>query len=161
MEDKKFKLNEYDFLEIIDANIDNLPVYKILVIIDDSNPMRTVSGIQIFTSLRDIALVLKTIPDFDEIYSDNFYKEIMYIIATNLPLNKIKEYLIIPDTTKDIFIERLNLDNYSKSNIVDKVEKKDDKNIDEEFDETSGDDVEESEEDNLENVSDKEEFLDN
>lgn len=160
LEDKKFKLNEYDFLEIIDANIDNLPVYKILVIIDDSNPMRTVSGIQIFTSLRDIALVLKTIPDFDEIYSDNFYKEIMYIIATNLPLNKIKEYLIIPDTTKDIFIERLNLDNYSKSNIVDKVEKKDDKNIDEEFDETSGDDVEESEEDNLENVSDKEEFLD-
>ncbi len=124
-EENRFKLSEYDLLEIMDANIDNLPVYKILVIIDDTNPMRTVSGIQIFTSLRDIGIVLKTIPDFDEIYSDNFYKEIMYIVATNLTINKIKEYLIMPDTTENVYIERLNTESISKNNISEiKKEKK-------------------------------------
>ncbi len=121
--DKRFKLTEYDILEIIDANIDNLPIYKILVVIDDTNPMRTVSGIQIFTSLRDIGLVLKTLPDFDDLYSDNFYKEIMYIVASNVSMKNIKEFLTIPDTTKKIFIEQLDLNIVSKVNITDSEKK--------------------------------------
>ena len=157
--DKKFKLSEYDILEIIDANISNLPIYKILVIIDDTNPMRTVSGIQIFTSLRDIGLVLKTIPDFDEIYSDNFYREIMYIIATNLSINKIKEYLIMPDTTKDIFIEKLNLESYSKDNISHSKNNQKDKSKNNKEKEEE-DTTEENEIEDIEDMIDKEEFLD-
>lgn len=147
-EDNKFKLSEYDLLEIIDANIDNLPVYKIIVVIDETNPMRTVSGIQIFTSLRDIGIVLKTIPDFDEIYSDNFYKEIMYIVATNQSINKIKEYLLMPDTTENIFVEKVDTESISKNNISEiKKEKKERVIIEEVEKETEEDSDELSEDD--------------
>ena len=71
-----FKISEYDMLEINESNPDNLPIYKISIVFDESNPMRTVGGIQVFTSLRDIALVLKTYPEFDEIYSEVFIERL-------------------------------------------------------------------------------------
>lgn len=101
----EFKLGEYDLLEISQANPDNLPLYKVLVEFDETNPMRTVGGIQIFTSLREIAIILKTIPEFEKIYSEDFNKEIMYIIATDAPTEKIKEFSVIPDATLNTIIQ--------------------------------------------------------
>ncbi|OHD13817.1 MAG: hypothetical protein A2086_07605 [Spirochaetes bacterium GWD1_27_9] len=106
-EETVFRLSEYDLMEINESNPDNLPVFKISVSFDESNPMRTVGGIQVFTSLRDIALVLKTIPEFDEIYSEVFHREIIYIVASEAPPNKLKEYSTIPDTTTQIKIYSL------------------------------------------------------
>jgi len=70
---------EYDLLEIKQANTDNLPLYKVIVSFDEANPMRTVGGIQVFTALRDIGQILKTYPDFDDLYSEDFCSNI-YII---------------------------------------------------------------------------------
>ncbi len=108
-EETAFSISEYDLLELSQANPDNLPVYKIVVTLDESNPMRTVGGIQIFTSLRDISHILKTVPDFEDIYSDNFHKDILYIIATSEPVEKIKEYATIPDATEKIEITPLGM----------------------------------------------------
>jgi len=66
--------------------------------------MRTVGAIQVFTSLRDVALVIKTIPDFDDIYSEVFHKDVTYILASETSTDKLKEYATIPDTTTDIKI---------------------------------------------------------
>ncbi|MCK4798766.1 MAG: chemotaxis protein CheA, partial [Spirochaetes bacterium] len=103
-EDPKFEISEYDLLEIIEANSDNLPLYKVIVCLDETNPMRTVGGIQIFTALRDIAIVLKTVPEFNEIYSDVFYKDVMYVIASDVSKEKIKEYATIPDATEKVMV---------------------------------------------------------
>lgn len=107
VENSKFKLSEYDILELKESNHDNLPLYKVIVTLDESNPMRTVGGIQIFTSLREVGVVLKTIPDFEEIYSDAFHKEIMYIVASKKSMEEIKEYATIADTTEKIVVEPL------------------------------------------------------
>jgi two-component system, chemotaxis family, sensor kinase CheA len=101
-DEDKFKISEYDMMEINEGNPDNLPVYKIIITFDESNPMRTVGGIQVFTGLRDVSLVLKTIPEFDEIYSEVFHKEVVYIVASKEPKEKLKEFARIPDTTTDI-----------------------------------------------------------
>ena len=52
--DSRFIITEYDMLEINEANPEGLSVYKIIVSLDETNPMRTVGGIQIFTALRRI-----------------------------------------------------------------------------------------------------------
>ena len=99
---KSITMSEYEILEINESNPENLPLYKMVVVFDESNPMRTVGAIQVFTSLRDIALVIKTIPDFEEIYSEVFFREVVYILASESPKNKLIEYATIPDTTVDI-----------------------------------------------------------
>lgn len=92
-------ISEYDQLEIQEANPDKLPVYKVIVTFDENNPMRTVGGIQVFTALRDVGLILKTFPDFDDLYSEDFHKVVTYIVASNEPVDKIKEYAYVPDAT--------------------------------------------------------------
>lgn len=101
---EEFKVSEYELLELNEANPDNLPLYKIIVSLNEANPMRTVGGIQIFTSLREVSLVLKTVPEFDEIYSDKFNKDVMYIVATKESPDKLKDYATIPDTTDIIIV---------------------------------------------------------
>ena len=129
LNDSRFKLTEYDILEINDSNSEKMPLYKIIVVLDEANPMKTVSGIQIFTALRDIGVVLKTVPEFDELYSDNFYKEIMYILSSDRSKEKIKEYLNIPDTTEKVIVESLESSqeekpDIKKSSVIDKKETK-------------------------------------
>lgn len=103
-DDEISNISEYDLLEINESNPDNLPLYKLIVSFDESNPMRTVGAIQVFTSLRDVALVIKTIPDFDDIYSEVFHKDVTYILASETSTDKLKEYATIPDTTTNIKI---------------------------------------------------------
>ncbi len=93
-----------DMIEIKQANVDNLPIYKVVISFNDTNPMRTVSGIQAYTSLREISKILRTYPDFEEIYSDNFYKEITYIIATERDAESIMKFATIPESTEKIDI---------------------------------------------------------
>lgn len=107
-----FKISEYDMLEINESNPDNLPIYKISIVFDESNPMRTVGGIQVFTSLRDIALVLKTYPEFDEIYSEVFHREIIYIVGSNSSTDKLKQFATIPDTTIEVKVTAIDKDNF-------------------------------------------------
>lgn len=107
-------MSEYDLLEINESNPDNLPLYKLVITFDESNPMRTVGGIQVFTSLREIALVIKTIPDFDEIYSEVFHREVTYIVASDSPKEKLIQYATIPDTTVDIKIYEIFKENVSE-----------------------------------------------
>lgn len=97
-------LSEYDILELNEANPDNLPVYTIKVVFNENNPMRTVGGIQVFTSLRDIAAILKTIPDFDELYSEEFHQEVIYIVAADKDMELLEEYSTITDTTDSVTV---------------------------------------------------------
>lgn len=118
-------ISEYDLLEINESNPDNLPLYKMVITFNESNPMRTVGGIQVFTSLREIALVIKTIPDFDEIYSEVFHREVVYIVASNSPKEKLIQYATIPDTTVDIKIYEI-----SKDGVTEDIKKRDSKKED-------------------------------
>ncbi|MBN2547127.1 MAG: chemotaxis protein CheA [Spirochaetes bacterium] len=120
LKNPKFKLSEYDIIELNDANHDRLPLYKVLIVLDETNPMRTVGGIQIFTSLREISTVLKTVPEFEEIYSDAFHKEIMYIIASKLNIEDIRDYATIPDATEKVIIMPLDDKNLKISSEIKK-----------------------------------------
>ncbi len=114
---------EYDLLEIKQANTDNLPLYKVIVSFDEANPMRTVGGIQVFTALRDIGQILKTYPDFDDLYSEDFHLVVTYILSTDIDPDKIISFCTIPDTTVEHIIEPLNGgDRISTKSDIDRTE---------------------------------------
>lgn len=99
-----YEFGEYDLMEIKQANTEHLPMWQVSVDFNEDNPMRTVGGIQVFTSLRGAGAVLKTVPDFDSLYSDDFFQTVIYIVASSEPTEKLREIIDLPDMTKKITI---------------------------------------------------------
>lgn len=105
-----FEFGEYDLMEIKQSNTEHLPMWQVTVDFNEDNPMRTVGGIQVFTSLRDVGTVLKTVPDFDALYSDDFYPSVVYVVATTETKEKLEEIADLPDMTKAIKVVPFNVD---------------------------------------------------
>lgn len=114
-----YEFGEYDLMEIKQANTEHLPMWQISVDFNEDNPMRTVGGIQVFTSLREVGTVLKTVPDFDSLYSDDFYQTVIYIVASSEPKEKLQKVIDLPDMTKKITIIPFTLsDSESESTVA-------------------------------------------
>jgi len=75
-------LSEYEILELREAVPADNKVYAIRVQFDEASLMNTVGGIQVFAALKQSAMVLKTIPDFDALYEDEFHPEVLYYVAS-------------------------------------------------------------------------------
>ncbi len=95
---QEIQLSEYDVLELKDA-ADGAPVYQVKVLFNKDNPMNTVGGIQVFASLKDCGKILKTIPDFDKLYEDNFFPDVFYFIASHKSQEQIANSVDISDVT--------------------------------------------------------------
>ncbi len=69
---------------------------------DESNPMNSVGGIQVFAALKQLGTVLRTDPDFDELYSDDFHPVVIYYVATRAAASEIEEAVFLPDVTTGV-----------------------------------------------------------
>ncbi len=93
-------LSEYEILELRETAGAGKSIYKVSVQLDESNPMNTVSAIQVFAVLKEMGQVLRTVPEFESLYEDNFYPVVDYYIATQKSKEEIRKKLVIPDVTK-------------------------------------------------------------
>ncbi|MCK5153776.1 MAG: chemotaxis protein CheA [Spirochaetales bacterium] len=94
-------LSEYDILELIEAADDGEKVYEINVSFNEDHPMNSIGGIQVFAGLKGSGVVLKTIPDFEELYEDVFHPEIVYYVATSQSEEQLLNKLNIPGVVSD------------------------------------------------------------
>ena len=92
-------LSEYELLELKEACEGKQKVWGVTVLFDESNLMNSVGGIQVFAALKARGLILKTIPDFDELYSDEFHPQVVYFIATTASADELEDVAFIPDVT--------------------------------------------------------------
>lgn len=93
-------LSEYDLLELTEALEPGEKLYCVTVKFDGTNPMKSVGGIQAFAALKDLGRVLKTNPDFESLYEDNFYPEVQYFFAASgTDIETIKKAVDISDVT--------------------------------------------------------------
>ncbi|MDR0525924.1 MAG: chemotaxis protein CheA [Spirochaetaceae bacterium] len=92
-------LTEYDLLELKESVDGGLPIYRVSVQLDEGGLMNTVSGIQVYASLKGDGTILKTLPDFEKLYEDNFYPWVDYFIASAKPVEEIKRHVLIPDVS--------------------------------------------------------------
>ncbi len=108
-------LTEYEILELKEAAGKDRRVYRITVVFDESNLMKTVSAIHAFAALRDTGTVLKTHPDFEKLYEDQFYPEVDYYVATEKSAEDLDRKARIPEVVRDVRVTELTFEDGGKA----------------------------------------------
>jgi two-component system chemotaxis sensor kinase CheA len=99
------EISEYELLELSQGIKTNQSLYKVRVHFNQNAAMNTVGGIQIFAALKEIGQIIKTIPDFESLYEDNFFPLVDYFLATTETIEKIQFLCDIPDIVLHTEIE--------------------------------------------------------
>ena len=101
-------LSDADLSELREAADDAVgedsTVYSVMVGFDESNPMNSVGGIQVFAALKEYGTVLRTAPDFDALYGDEFFPIVTYYIASEAGPADIESGVAISDVTTTIAV---------------------------------------------------------
>ncbi|MDR1908527.1 MAG: chemotaxis protein CheA [Spirochaetaceae bacterium] len=92
-------LSEEDLQELKESVDGGMPVYKVSVQFDVNSLMNTVGGIQVYAALKGAGTVLKTTPDFEQLYEDNFFPTVDYYFASTRTADEIMRYVVIPDVS--------------------------------------------------------------
>jgi two-component system chemotaxis sensor kinase CheA len=92
-------LSEDELQELKESVDGGLPVYRVSVEFDVNSLMNTVGGIQVYAALKGSGTVLKTTPDFEALYEDNFFPTVDYYFASNKSAEEITKYVVIPDVS--------------------------------------------------------------
>lgn len=93
------KLTDDEFEELKSACEGNQKVWRVAVKFDENNPMNSVGGIQVFAALKALGSVLKTVPDFDALYEDEFYECVYYYMASDSDATTIEDTAFLGDVT--------------------------------------------------------------
>ena len=92
-------LSEYELLELKQSCQENEKLWSITVEFDESNPMNSVGGIQVFSSIKSKGTVLKTVPDFDALYEDEFHPQVIYYVASSASAEELEDVTFLTDVT--------------------------------------------------------------
>lgn len=103
-------LTEYEILELKEAAGKDRRVYRVTIAFDESNVMKTISSIHAFAAMRDVGTVLKTHPDFEKLYEDQFFPEVDYYVATDRSPEDLERKARIPDVTTGAKVTELTFD---------------------------------------------------
>lgn len=96
------ELSEYEILELKQNCGKDEKLWAITVEFDESNPMNSVGGIQVFASLKNKGTVLKTTPDFDELYEDEFHPVVIYFVASTATADELEDASFLSDVTNSV-----------------------------------------------------------
>jgi two-component system chemotaxis sensor kinase CheA len=93
------ELSEADLDELKESVDGGMPVYRVSVKFDESSLMNTVGGIQVYAALKGSGTVLRTVPDFEQLYEDNFFPVVDYYYASAKSADEIRKIVVIPDVS--------------------------------------------------------------
>ncbi len=96
-------------------------LYKIIVEFNENDPMATIGPLQVYSSLRDLAIILKTNPTLEQMNLDQFYKYTIYLLLSDKSIDSIKKFINVPDIINNIDTEVLNFNDLE--NHIEKEEK--------------------------------------
>jgi len=99
---QKSGLSEYETLELFEAAGKGNEVLRVEVNFNEANPMNSVGGIQVYAALKAAGIILKTLPDFEELYEDKFHPVVEYYLSTDLSVDEIISRATISDVTTSI-----------------------------------------------------------
>ncbi|MCQ2600520.1 MAG: chemotaxis protein CheW [Treponema sp.] len=92
-------LSDDEYAELSQVCEEGQKLWCVTVAFDESNPMNSVGGIQVFAALKACGSVLKTVPDFDALYEDEFYPIVKYYLASSSSSEDIEDVAFLSDVT--------------------------------------------------------------
>ena len=107
--DVKDYFSEYEILELAETIQKGEELYAVIVKFDESNLMNSVGGIQVFASLKNYGSVLKTVPEFDALYEDEFHETVIYFLSSASDSKILEKAAFIGDVTLSASAERLDI----------------------------------------------------
>ena len=99
-------LTEYEVLEL-KAAANGEAVYQISVAFDEKNPMNSVGGIQVFSVIKSMGTVLKTVPEFDNLYEDAYWPVVEYFCTFTKCLEEVERRCTIREVTTSVTVLEL------------------------------------------------------
>ncbi len=106
-------MEESEYREMLEALESGQKLWCVAVKFDESNPMNSVGGIQVFAALKNAGNVLKTVPDFDALYEDQFYEFVYYYIGSSNSGAQLEDMSFLSDVTLLTDARQLNDENFS------------------------------------------------
>ena len=100
-------ISEHELMELKESVDSGMPIYRVSVKFDENSLMNTVGGIQVYAVLKSEGTVLKTVPEFEQLYADNFFPVVDYFIASTEDPQKLKKKVILPDVSLDAQITNI------------------------------------------------------
>ena len=92
-------LDEAEYREMLQDIEAGQKIWCVAVKFDETNPMNSVGGIQVFAALKNAGSVLKTVPDFDALYEDQFYENVFYYVASSFSGAQLEDTAFLSDVT--------------------------------------------------------------
>ncbi|WP_407397490.1 chemotaxis protein CheW [Treponema sp.] len=92
-------LSEDEYAELKEAVGDGQKLWTVNVTFDESNPMNSVGGIQVFAALKNCGTVLKTVPDFEALYEDEFHPQVVYYVSASCEGGDLEDAAFLDDVT--------------------------------------------------------------
>jgi len=92
-------LSDSEFNELKQVCPAGQKLWYVNVTFDESNPMNSVGGIQVFAALKNCGTVLKTVPDFEALYEDEFHPQVVYYVATESDGSVLEDTAFLDDVT--------------------------------------------------------------
>jgi two-component system chemotaxis sensor kinase CheA len=84
-------LSEYDLLELKQNVEKGESLWGVTVLFDQNNPMNTVGGIQVFAALKEKGTLLRTIPEFEVLYEDEFQPKVVYFLSSKASGDELED----------------------------------------------------------------------
>ena len=100
-------LSEYEVLELSDSVAAGASLILVRVDFDEANPMNTVGPIQVYALLKDMARVLRTRPELEELYEDIYRPTVEYWISSDESPQDLRERCSVSDVTTSVSVEIL------------------------------------------------------
>jgi two-component system chemotaxis sensor kinase CheA len=92
-------LTENEIEELKQSVDEGTPIYRVCVKFNENSLMNTVGGIQVYAVLKNSGTVLKTVPDFEQLYADNFFPVVDYYISSQQKPESIQKAVVLPDVS--------------------------------------------------------------
>lgn len=93
---------------------DGLKIKLVYVKFNAESPMRTVGGVQVFVALKEKGDIVTSVPPLQDLEGDEFYQDVIYLLATTEEDDDIINDITFPETTETIKIEEFILEDYEK-----------------------------------------------
>ncbi|MDR0442858.1 MAG: chemotaxis protein CheA [Treponema sp.] len=92
-------LSENELAELKESVDGGMPIYRVSVKFDENGLMNTVGGIQVYAVLKGYGTVLRTVPDFEQLYEDNFFPVVDYYVASQSKPESMQKSCVMPDVS--------------------------------------------------------------
>ncbi|MEM5948428.1 chemotaxis protein CheA [Spirochaetia bacterium 38H-sp] len=104
-------VTEEELRELLDAVPRSNNLYKVDISFDPDNVMNSVGGIQGFAMLKALGSVLKTEPEFEKLYEDEFFPVVTYYVSSPLSVEEFKGKAVLPsDVALSIDVVKVSAD---------------------------------------------------